>query len=288
MARTVRVVAPAFALLFCLGGCASKYHPPEVDTSQIETLAAIVTQDAGQPISLTLVESEVTRHLYQRFRLVTAAQLAAALGRPQLPGRLLLDPATCAEIERQTGVDAILEVTVTGHEIEWTTARRHRAYVGIAMQLIEIPTGTVRWSRLCGREKTSDTISPAVHDAVGDAVWDCLKHLIGWESIVRQDDLVRVCSSSGLHLDAAPDVNADGLVVRHITPGTVWERSGLRAGDVIARVNGRPLDGTHIEWPNDTRKSEVSLAVNRGDALVEVTVPLDEAEISPARPHPDG
>jgi hypothetical protein len=279
----IALLLVSLALVWLCAGCASKVHPPEVDTADIQAMAVIVTQEAGQPISLTLVESEVTRHLYRQFRLVTRGQLESLLGGPRLSPGMLFDPDICAEIERLTGVDAILQVTVTGHDIEWTTTQRYRAHVGLAMQLLEVPAGTVRWSRSVRRTETADTISGAVHEAVSDAVWECLKYLVGWESIVSHDDLVRVCSRTGLQLETAADSCAGGLKVREVAQASVWDRAGLRAGDVIARVNGQPISEPGVEWPAGRGATEVSITVRRGQALLEVSLPLDEDLMLPTR-----
>lgn len=274
------VILSVVALVF-LGGCASKHHPPEVDTSWITAMTVIVGQDAGQPISLTLVESEVTRHLYQQFRLVTASQLAAALGEYRLTRPMLFDPATCAEIGRLTGVDAILQVTVTSHEIEFSRAGHYRAHVGLAMQLIEVPTGTVHWSRSARRSRSADTISVAVHETVSGAVQDCIKYLTGWKSIVKQGSTVDLCSRTGLELDQPAGSAARGVRVQKVAPDSVWERAGLRAGDVISSANGQSLDAPAVEWLGNAAVSEVSLTVRRGEALVELTVPVDWGKIPP-------
>jgi len=274
MRRVCWLAIVAAALLFCLGGCARKHHPAEIDTSWIDSMAVVVAQEAGQPLSLTLVESEVTRRLYHRFRLVTASQLAADLGDYRFGRPLSLDPQTCAEIARATGVDAILYVVVTGHEILFSGPGEYRAHVALAMQLIEAPTGIVRWSRSARRSKSSDTISVAVHEAVSGAVWDCLKYIVGWESIVKGDSLVTVCSRTGLKLDPAPDSGAE-VRVKEVAAHSAWERAGLRSGDVIARVNGRPIDAATIEWPAGGPSDEVALTVKRGEALVELTVRLE-------------
>ena len=271
-----RVCWPAIAaviLLFCLGGCAQKTHPPEVDTSWIRSMAVLVTQEAGQPLSLTLVESEVTRQLYRRFRLVTAGQLGSVLGHYPSMYPVVLDPHVCAEIARATGADAILHVTVTGHEVQFSNTGNYRAHVALAMQLIEARTGIVRWSRSSSRSKSSDSISVAVHEAVSSAVWDSLKYIVGWESIVKGDALVDVCSRTGLALDAAPDPGG-GIRVEEVAPDSSWQQAGLRSGDVIARVNGYPVEAATIEWPAGVPSDEVALTVKRGEALVELTVPL--------------
>jgi hypothetical protein len=261
MTRPYLLLALALALLLSAAGCAEKHHAAEINTSWISDMAVVVSQEAGQPLSLTLVESEVTRHLYRHFRLVTASQLAATLGqRPfMLPGSL--DPETCAEIERLTGVDAILQVTVTGHEIGFSSGGEYRAHVALAMQLIEASTGIVRWSRSARRSRTSDTISEAVNEAVSSTVWDCLKYLIGYDSIVQGESMTRVCSQTGLTLDPSPDARA---------------RAGLQSGDTIARVNGRPLDGGRVEWTAGEHPGGVSLTIKRDDTLIEMTVPLRE------------
>ena len=266
-------------LLFCLGGCAQKQHSPEVDTSWIEAMAVVVAQEAGQPLSLTLVESEVTRHLYRRFRLVTASQLALALGEHRLGQPLSLDPETCAEIGRLTGVDAILQVTVTGHEIVFSGAAGYRAHVGLAMQLIEVPTGTVRWSRSARRSNSSDSISIAVHEVVSGAVWDCLKYLVGWESIAERESLLRLCSRTGLDLDPSVSPAAGGMQVREVAPDSRWENAGLQAGDIITSVNGQPVDRASLEWSGG-RPRQLSLTVKRGHERIQVRVSLDrEAEV---------
>ena len=262
-------------LLCCLGGCAQKHHPAEVDTGWITTMAVVVAQEAGQPISLTLVESEVTRHLYQQFRLVTASQLAGALGEHWMGRPMSLDPEVCAEIGRLTGADAILQVTVTGHEIAFSGPGEYRAHVALAMQLIEAPAGTVRWSRAARHSRSSDAISVAVHEAVSSAVWDCLKYLVGWESIVKGDSLVAVCSRTGLSLDAGSQSAAGGMRVKEVAPDSPWEQAGLRSGDLITRVNGQPAEAASIEWPAGGRPDEVSLTVRRGDSLVDLIVPLE-------------
>ncbi len=274
MTRPYLLLALAVALLFSAAGCAEKHHAAEINTSWISDMAVVVSQEAGQPLSLTLVESEVTRHLYRHFRLVTASQLAATLGqRPfMLPGSL--DPETCAEIARLTGVDAVLQVTVTGHEIGFSSGGEYRAHVALAMQLTEASTGIVRWSRSARRSRSADTISAAVNEATSSAVWDCLKHLIGYDSIVQGESITRVCSQTGLTLDQAPD--ARGMTVRQVAQDSVWARAGLRSGDVIARVNGRPLDGGRVEWAADEHPREVSLTVKRNDTVIEMTVPLPE------------
>lgn len=279
MRRVCWLAIAAAALLCCLGGCAQKHHAAEIDTSWIDSMAVVVAQEAGQPLSLTLVESEVTRHLYHRFRLVTASQLAAGLGEYRFGYPISLDPQTCAEIAYATGVDAILYVVVTGHEIMFSAPGEYRAHVALAMQLIEAPTGIVRWSRSATRRDSSDTISIAVHEAVSSAVWDCLKYIVGWESIVKGDSLVNVCSRTGLDLDAASD-SAGEVRVEAVAPNSSWEQAGLRSGDVIARVNGQPIDAATIEWPSGGSSDGVSVTVKRGEALVELTVRLE-----PGRPN---
>ncbi len=237
-------------------------------------MAVVVAQEAGQPLSLTLVESEVTRRLYHRFRLVTASQLAADLGEYRFGRPLSLDPQTCAEIAHATGVDAILYVVVTGHEISFSAPGEYRAHVALAMQLIQAPTGTVRWSRSATRRTSSDAISVAVHEAASGAVWDCLKYIVGWDSIVKGDSMVTVCSRTGLDLDAPSDPGAR-VRVEAVAPDSFWEQAGLRSGDIIARVNGHPIDAATIEWPAGRPSDEVSLTVKRGEALVELTVRLE-------------
>jgi S1-C subfamily serine protease len=151
------------------------------------------------------------------------------------------------------------------------------------MQLFELPSGVVRWSRSARRTRRSDTVSAAVHEAVSSAVWDCLKHLTGWDAIVKQDSLVRLCSRTGLSLDSTAESATDGLEVKQVAIGSVWQQAGLRRGDIITRVNGRSLDCATAEWPGRGRPKEVSLTVKRGDDLVELTVPLgNEALLPPA------
>jgi hypothetical protein len=273
MGRVCWLAIAAVILLFCLGGCAQKHHPPEVDTSWIDSMAVLVSQEAGQPLSLTLVESEVTRQLYRRFRLVTAGQLGTVLGHYPAMYPVILDPQICAEIGRATGVDAILHVTVTGHEVLFSKTGDYRAHVALAMHLIEAQTGIVRWSRSSRSSKSSDAISVAVHEAVSGAVWDCLKYIVGWESMVKGDSLVTVCARTGLDLDAASDPGGE-MRVEAVAPNSSWEQAGLRSGDVIARVNGQPVDAATIEWPAGGPSDGVSLTVKRGAALVELTVRL--------------
>ncbi len=275
MKRLCLLLLSAVVLSSSVGGCGQKHHPPEVDTSWITVMAVVVAQEAGQPLSLTLVESEVTRHLYRQFRLVTATQLAAAIGEYRLMRPMPFDPEVCAEIGRLTGADAILQVTATGHEVAFSGPGEYRAHVALAMQLIEVPTGTVRWSRSARRARSSDAISVAVHEAVSSVVWDCLKYLVGWESIVEGDSLVSICSRTGLKLEAAPDSGAGEIRVREVAANSPWQRAGLKSGDVIARVNGRPVEAGSIEWPAGGRPHEVSLTVERGSALVELTVRLE-------------
>jgi ABC-type uncharacterized transport system auxiliary subunit len=274
MKRVCSLAIVAAALLFCLGGCAQKQHPAEIDTSWIRSMAVVVAQEAGQPLSLTLVESEVTRRLYHRFRLVTVSQLAADLHDYRFGRPLSLDPQTCAEIAYATGVDAILYVVVTGHEISFSAPGEYRAHVALAMQLIEAPTGIVRWSRSATRRDSSDTISIAVHEAASSAVWDCLKYIVGWESLVKGDSLVTVCSRTGLDLDAPSDRGGE-IRVEAVAPNSSWEQAGLQSGDVIARVNGRPIDAPAMEWPAGGPSDGVSVTVERGEALVELTVRLE-------------
>jgi hypothetical protein len=261
------------SLVAVVAGCGGKYHPPEIDTSWIETLAVVVGQDAGHPVSLTLVESEVNRHLYQRFQLVTRGQLMRMLGEEWLrPGRLQ-DPRTTAEIGRRTRVDAVLEVVVTGHDIAWTSNGRSRATAAIAMQLVEVPSGAVRWIRSARRSDTAPTISEAVHEAVSDAVWDCLKHLIGYESIV-QGGGDAPASAGGVTVVSVPEPAGGGLAVTAVTAGSTWDRAGLRVGDVVVSVNGRSLAGPRVEWPRAGEGRELSLSVRRGEELVELRVPV--------------
>ncbi len=257
----------ALALLLC-GGCASKLHPPEVDTADIEAMGVLVRQEAGQPLSLTLVESEVTRHLYRRFRLYTGAQLAAVVGEHHLSRELLLDPDTCARLERETGIDAVLEVTVTAHEIQWSRTGQDRAHVALAMQLIDIPDGVIRWSRSAKRTGAAGTISTAVHDATSDAVWDCLKYLVGWESIVKQESLRLQCAHTGLVL-----TGEDRYVVEQVARRSVWDKAGLRPGDEIVSVAGVPVAAGSLEWPSDRPAESICVGVRRGESLVELTVP---------------
>ena len=283
MGRVCWLLIFSLALLFCLAGCAQKHHPPEVDTSWVRAMAVVVAQEAGQPLSPTLVESEVTRHLYHQFRLVTPSQLAAALGEYPLTRATFFDPEMYGRIVARTGVNALLEVVVTGHEITFSRAGEHRAQVALSMQLFELPSGVVRWSRSTRRTREADTVSAAVHEAVSSAVWDCLKHLTGWDSIVKQDSLVRVCSRTGLSLHSTAESVADGLEVKQVASGSVWQQAGLRSGDIIARVNGRSLDCATVEWPGRGRPEEISLTVKRGDDFVELTVPLGyEALLPPA------
>lgn len=270
MIRRFRIL-PAICLLGLLGGCAGKYHPPDIDTGWITTLAVVVGQDAGQPVSLTLVESEVSRHLYEQFRLVTPGQLAAALGEDRLRPRRLGEPGVAAEIGRRTQVDAVLEVTVTGHDIGWTSSARHRAMVAIAMQLVEVPSGTVRWIRSAQSSDTAETISEAVHEAVSDAVWDCLKHLLGYESLVRGPSGGRI-SGGGVTVTSAPSSEGGQVIVMDVASGSTWERAGLRAGDIVLRANGRRPDGARLEWPSQRR--DVSLTIRREGKLIELTVPV--------------
>ena len=264
--------------LFWLAGCSAKHHPQEADTSWIETLAVVVAQDSGQPLSLTLVESEVTRHLYQRFRLITRSQLETIADEHRLAGGRLFDPPTLIEIGQLAGVEAVLQVTVTGHEIEWTTTQRYRAHVSLAMQLFEVATGTVCWSCLSRRTKTSETISVAVHDSVSGAVWDCVKRLTGWESMVEGDGAMRVCSRTGLQLAPASDADGRRVTVQEVAAGSVWAEAGLRAGDVIEAVNGRQVSGSAIEFPRGAEERCISLSIRRGDRRMELTVPIAPEE----------
>lgn len=273
MGRIGLLLAALLLLLLC-AGCAGKLHPPEVETADIEEMGVVVSQEAGQPLSLTLVESEVTRHLYQRFRLYTGAQLAAVVGERHLSRELLLDPETCARLEREMGIDAVLEVTVTAHEIKWSRAGQDWAYVALAMQLIDIPEGVIRWSRSTKRTGTSETISGAVHDATSSAVWDCLKHLVGWESIVKREELIQRCARTGLVL-----AGEDGYVVERVERGSVWEEVGLREGDEIIAVQGAPVGVGGLERPGDLPAGTVAVSVRRGESLIELTVPTLKKEL---------
>jgi len=273
------------SLLLWLGGCSGKHHPPEVDTGWIETLAVVVAQDSGQPLSLTLVESEVTRHLYHRFRLITRSQLETIADEHRLAGGRAFDPPTLIEIGRLAGADAVLQVTVTGHEIEWTNTERYRAHVSLAMQLTDVATGTLTWSCLSRRTDTSQTISAAVHDSVTRAVWDCVKRLTGWESMVEERNLVRVCSRTGLQVAPASDPSDGRLTVQQVASGSPWAEAGLRAGDIIERVNGREISGAVREFPSGPDLRCVSVSVRRAGRVMELTVPVTgEAAPSPSGP----
>jgi hypothetical protein len=267
MGRTALLLA-ASVLLLLSAGCASKFHAPEVDTADIEAMGVVVSQEAGQPLSLTLVESEVTGHLYRRFRLYTGAQLAGVVGERHLSREMLLDPDTCARLERETGIDAVLEVTVTSHEIQWSRTGQDRAHVALAMQLIDIPDGLIRWSRSAKRTGTSETISGAVHEATSSAVWDCLKYLVGWESIVKREELIQQCARTGLTL-----TDEGRYVVERVERGSVWEKAGLREGDEIVSVAGAPVGAEGLQWPGDRPAESVCVSVRRGDSLIEVAVP---------------
>ena len=124
------------------------------------------------------------------------------------------------------------------------------------------------------RSNSSDSISVAVHESVSGAVWDCLKYIVGWESLVKGDSLVTVCSRTGLDLDAPSDPGGE-IRVEAVAPNSSWEQAGLQSGDVIARVNGRPVDAATIEWPAGASSDGVSVTVERGEALIELTVRLE-------------
>ena len=82
---------------------------------------------------------------------------------------------------------------------------------------------------------------------------------------------------------------ADGLRVAAVAPGSPAERAGLRAGDVLAAVDGRPLADASalaaalIGADRDPAAAEAALELVRGGERLTVRVPLPPAGGLPDR-----
>ncbi len=66
----------------------------------------------------------------------------------------------------------------------------------------------------------------------------------------------------------------DGALVKEVMPGAPGEAAGLKADDLIIRMNGAPVDrSTFIDRIEKTPEGEqLQLAVKRGDAVIDVAV----------------
>jgi S1-C subfamily serine protease len=71
------------------------------------------------------------------------------------------------------------------------------------------------------------------------------------------------------------DLSGNPLRVLVVDAGSPAEAAGLRAGDVIVRMNGRPIEDLGIDERLEALKtSPLQVAVERGKAALEVTMAL--------------
>ncbi len=76
----------------------------------------------------------------------------------------------------------------------------------------------------------------------------------------------------GVQLDA---IDANPLEVGVVDQGSPAEKSGLRAGDQIVRLNGRPIDAVDVDGRVDALKnSPLRLTVKRGPDTLDLTMAL--------------
>ncbi len=75
--------------------------------------------------------------------------------------------------------------------------------------------------------------------------------------------------------------NADGLEVMDVTKGGAAEAAGLKVGDIITTVNGKPASGTPVyavrkAWRNEAAGTHVKLVVRSGKAERKVRLTLKD------------
>ncbi len=82
---------------------------------------------------------------------------------------------------------------------------------------------------------------------------------------------------SGMWINAVKD----GVEVMDVTANGPAQASGLKAGDVITRVDGKPITSIPLyelrrQWRDQAPGTVVKLAVKRGSAVREVTLTLHD------------
>jgi carboxyl-terminal processing protease len=98
------------------------------------------------------------------------------------------------------------------------------------------------------------------------------------------DDLYSQIEGNFVGLGVELKAASDGLLVVHVIPGSPAERSGLRGGDHLVGVGGRPIGGMHVDEAAQLLQgpagSLVTLAVLRGQGPARaVTVRREHVEV---------
>jgi serine protease Do len=160
------------------------------------------------------------------------------------------------------------------------------------------PVRTVRATIVRDGQKKDVQITPAQGRTArgdvfldGDRLLEPLEHLRGRIPPFNFDfDLPGALSGQrlGVTIDELSDQLAayfgvsDGLLVTSVTDGSAASRAGLKAGDVITSIDGRPLHsrGDLIRALRDAGSDEIAIGIVRDKREISVTVKLE----APRRP----
>jgi serine protease Do len=80
--------------------------------------------------------------------------------------------------------------------------------------------------------------------------------------------------------------NDGGVVLSDVTPGSPAERAGLRAGDVVVSLDGKPMENGRqfrINVYSRGAGQQITLDVRRGDRTLQMRVPVVERSTGPGR-----
>jgi serine protease Do len=105
---------------------------------------------------------------------------------------------------------------------------------------------------------------------VADQLLEHGKVIRGWLGVVVQDLTPPVAEALGLN---------HGVIVLKVVPGSPAEHAGIKPGDIILEVNGKPIkEATDLQFEIMKTKpgTEVKLLVLRGDKKVTLKVKIGE------------
>jgi len=134
--------------------------------------------------------------------------------------------------------------------------------------------------------KLNDKVNPTWDEARLELMSTLPGHTLSME-VNRGGQSIALTVPSGQSLEDIYGFPADRLVVGAVSSGMPAERSGLKSGDVISKVNGKDLISP-VEFPSLVQQSQgspMNLEVQRGDRTLQVDVRPQQVSVKNGVPH---
>ena len=281
-----RVALLAFALVLLLG-CAAKqktirpsvsYYSDDIDFSKYESLAVFPFSDApGSPGSGQVVQGIVIQELAKAsFKIVERSRLLEIINEQKLAMAGVTNQSEALEIGKIIGVRAIVVGEVgqymmqprqtrtiyypytdyrTGQTIYNPIPGRtwNETFVSISLRILDVSTGLLIFS---GSAQFDQPVSNPPQQAAQNLASSLVSHWLAGSG------------TAGFSYNIGQTGNANFPVVAAIIPKSPAEKSGLKTGDIIRKINGEQADNISLLKATYLMKGspgeELNLEIQRG------------------------